>query len=140
MLDSPGESFKGVRCRALFIWFLWVVAVGDIVEQAGLGRANGCGSVPEWWWDDQGARFFLADNDRPCLVTVLVIDPDFEVSEESDPEIGLQGVAMPGFDDSWVLNGEVDLALVAHDRLELVHHGPASVVCEVLRWNEHGGV
>lgn len=108
--------------------------MGNIVKQPGLGRANGGGTMPEWWGDNHGSGSFFTDDDRPCLACFLVVDSDLQVSDEPHPEIGLEGVAMPGFDDAGVLHGEVDLPLRAHHALELIHQRPSPIVRVVRGW------
>jgi len=112
--------------------------MGDIVQQACGGVAAGGGAVPERGRDDHDAWAFFADDHEPGDVVGFAVDADFDVALEADPEVGLQGVAVPGFDDAWVLHAEVDLALGAHDALHLVHHGPAAIVGEELRGDEDG--
>ena len=108
----------------------------DIVEQPGLSWANSCGSVPEWWGDNDGAGSLFTDDDRPCLVGVLVIDADLEMPDEPHPEIGLESVSMPCLDDAGVLDREVDLTFGTHDALELIHQRPAAIICEMARRNK----
>ena len=136
MFHLPGEAGEGVGGGSLLVGVGGVVGVGDIVQEAGLGIANGGGSVPERWGDHHDAGAFLADDDGPGGVGVLVIDTDLDVAEKADPEVGLFGMAVPSLDHAGVLDGEVDLALGSHDALELVHERPAAVVGEVLGGHE----
>lgn len=112
--------------------------MGDIVEQSGLGWANGGSSMPERWRDDHGSGSFFTNDDRPCLVRLLIVDSNLEMPDEPHPKISLKLVAMPGFDDAGVLHREVDLSLRAHHALKLIHQRPSSVVGVMRSRHEHG--
>lgn len=89
MFYMPREAGECVMCGTFLVWCRGVVAVGDVVEQAGWRWSDGRGPVPERRRDNHGPRALLADDDRPSHFLLLVVDTHFEVSDKPRPEISL---------------------------------------------------